>query len=97
MTNKLPDGFEFIDLDDITQGHLEKWQRHYLGENPQGTAVNNGALVRATIKAGWFKECPWKADDVAKQPMKGNLVPLVARCIDDFYGEVKALAEPDPN
>ena len=95
--NNLPDGFAFIDLDDMTQGHLERWQRKFNAEYSTGQHVYNGAIVKASIAAGWFVKCPWEVEDVVKQPLKGNLVPVIAKAVDDFYVEVMALANPDPN
>ena len=97
MKQTLPNGFKFIDVADMTQGHLEKWQRVFNADYSAGQAVYDGAIVRATIAAGWFVECPWKVEDVAKQPIKGNLVPIVSSCVDDFYIAVKEFAAPDPN
>ena len=98
MSNyNLPDGFEFIDIEEMTQGKLEKWQRVFNADFTSGQAVYNGAVVRASIKAGWFAECPWKVGDVSKQPIKGNLVPVVAKSVDEFYGEIQELMSPDPN
>jgi len=92
---------------DIRQKQLEQWNEAYMALPRLGTSSQNGAAVRAAIKAEWFLSPPvefknGKTNEAAQYLYDGvdvgDMLPRdvikVAAAIDALYVELTAV---DPN
>ncbi|MBU2249812.1 MAG: hypothetical protein KKD77_23900 [Gammaproteobacteria bacterium] len=62
--------YEFVEL---KQKHIEAWSKELPKAEETPMPVYNGAVVRAALKAGWFKDCKVKPEEV------GEMSPAVVR------------------
>lgn len=89
LTFTLPEGWEL--RDDLTQSDLEKWEDEYNKKPTKGRFNDFGAIVRASIVAKWFDECPIKASEVGAQHPR--TIAQVARFVDAQYAEFTAVPD----
>ena len=80
-------------ISDLRQRHLEAWEKSFneLRGDDKGASRYYGAVVRAAINAGWFRD-PVPVDDVDE--MTPRQVRAYARAVDTAYTEATTL---DPN
>lgn len=75
-------------IDDLRQRHLEAWEAEYfrLMEGKRGRNTDNGAVIRAAVKAGWLDGDPGNVGE-----MNPKDVVILAEKINGAYSDATTL------